>query len=268
MVGIGIALIILIGVWLWAIFPAVRRHRDRRWLNGATIAHRGLHDLTADMPENSLAAFREAVNAGYAIEIDIHLTADGQVVVFHDATLTRMCGAEVTIADATLRELNCYTLGTSAERIPTLQECLDTVAGQVPLLIEFKCENGETCHRLCEATNEILTRYEGAYCIQSFNPLVLRWYRRYRPDICRGQLATVQARKGALYTLLGQLLLNFLGRPDFVSYEHCYRRYFPLRVCARLGAFPVCWTIRSEEEKEAASTFFRTYIFENFIPKQ
>ncbi|MBR2338218.1 MAG: glycerophosphodiester phosphodiesterase [Clostridia bacterium] len=266
MIPVIVVLVVLAGLFVFAVCPATRRHAERRELQGRYIAHRGLHGLQAGTPENSLAAYRAAIEKGLAIEIDIHITTDGELVVFHDNTLTRMCGAEVRVEAATLEQLKQYRLSDSDERIPTLQECLDTVAGQVPLLIEFKCEDSVSCRRLCEAADAVLSRYTGKYWIQSFNPLVLQWYRRHRPAICRGQLATLHAKKGLLYDLLGQLLLNFLGRPDFVSYDQAHSRCFGLRVSVLLGAFPVGWTFRSQEAVDRHRGFFRTYIFENFIP--
>lgn len=258
----------LILLFLFLLFPAVRRHPDReRLLRGKLIAHRGLHAPVGDAPENSLGAFRAAIDAGFAIETDIHVTRDGEVIVFHDDTLTRMCGDDRRPEDLTLEELRQFRLAGSGEGIPTFREFLDTVGGKVPLLIEFKCTDRATCVRLCAAADEILSGYTGDYLIQSFYPFVLRWYRKNRPSVCRGQLSTAFRRDSFARKLLGCLLFNFLGRPDFISYEHKFERHICRRICCSvLGAFPVCWTIRSEEELTAAKKHFQTYIFENFLP--
>lgn len=253
----------LLLLFLFLIAPASRRHTDRALLRGRMIAHRGLH--SENIPENSLAAFRAAVEKGYAIENDIHLTADGEVVVFHDDTLTRLCGVDAKIEDKTLAELKELRLGGTDATIPTLRECLDTVNGAVPLLIEFKVVDGNA-NALCKAAASILADYSGGYCIQSFYPQVLLWYRKNKKCVCRGQLAEPFRGEALERRMLGMMLFNFLSRPDFISYEHSAARHLMRRLVAALGALPVAWTIRSEEELNKAKKEFDGYIFENFTP--
>ncbi len=260
----AVAAAVVVGLWWFLIAPARRRHPHRRVLEGAVIAHRGLHG--GQVPENSLPAFRAAIRQGLPIEIDIHITADNQLVVFHDDTLKRVCGVDGKIADCTLAQLKGYRLNGTDCTIPTLQECLDTVAGQVPLLIEFKCLDTATCRRLCEAADEVLRRYEGLYWVQSFYPFVLQWYRRHRPEICRGQLS-LYSEKGLAKQLLGKQLLNWISRPDFISYEYPGARRLNFRLAVGLGAHPVGWTFPSQQELDAYRPYYRTYIFENFLPK-
>ena len=264
-IAIGV-LLVLAALLLFLEMPALRRHPDRAHIQGRYIAHRGLHDQTPDTPENSLAAFRAAVERVYAIENDIHLTADGQVVVFHDDTLDRMCGVPGRPEEKTLAQLKELSLAGTAEKIPTLQECLDAVDGQVPLLIEFKCGTVAGARQLCAAADAILSAYKGEYWVQSFYPFILQWYKRHRPDICRGQLSAGFYHESLSHRLLGCLVFNCLGRPDFISYEHSNAGNVFLRLNIRLGALPVCWTLRSPEELERARRVFRTYIFERFIP--
>lgn len=260
-------LAVLLGLFLFLVFPSLRKHPDREVLNGLYIAHRGLHGLEPNTPENSLPAFQKAVDKGFGIEIDIHLTRDGEVVVFHDDTLTRVCGIDARVEDKTLSELKELRLLNTDCTIPTLQECLDTVNGQVPLLIEFKCVSLK-CDDLCRAADEILSKYKGKYLIQSFYPTVLRWYKKHRKDICRGQLASAFKGEELYKRLLGCLIFNFFGRPDFVSYEHKYRKNLCRRTVTKLGAFPVGWTFRSQEALDRDQSGFKSYIFENFIPKE
>lgn len=245
--------------------PAIKSHKDLELIKDKFIAHRGLHDET--IPENSLASFKAAAKQGFPIEIDIHLTKDGKVVVFHDETLKRMCGEDVCIADLTLREIKKYKLADSSEGIPTLTECLDTVKGKVPLLIEFKMERGNT-DALCKAANEILLHYKGDYLIQSFYPQVVHWYKSHRKDVCRGQLACVFRKKGFMKWLSGNLLLNLMGRPHFVSYKHTDHKNPMLKFVVWQGAYPIGWTFRSKEDLEADEKHFKTWIFENFDPKK
>ena len=262
--------IVLLAIYLFLIFPALRRHGDRVLMRGMYVAHRGLHSAAANIPENSLKAFWVAKELGFCIEIDIHLTKDGKVVVFHDDSTARICGKDVNIAEATLQELKALRLSGTDQQIPTLEEVLSLVDGKVPLLIEFKAKQ-KTCAALCAAADKILSRYKGKYIVQSFYPPVLGWYRKHRSDICRGILATDFARqKGNSFEkwLAGWLLFNFIGRPDFVSYDHHYTSSFGRSLCASLGAHSVCWTLRSKKELAAVKSYYATYIFENFLPEQ
>ena len=261
-----VTIIVLMALLLFLIFPSTRRHPDRRLLSGLYIAHRGLHDLIENTPENSLAAFRAACDNGFAIENDIHLTADGEVVVFHDDTTLRMCGVDRKVEEMTLAELKELRLLDTDEQIPTLKECLDLVNGKVPLLIELKSVGGNS-DSLCTAANEILRDYKGKYIIQSFYPPVVAWYRKNRSDICRGQLSEVFGKKHPqYYKLLSCLLSNVIARPDFVSYNFKHEGFFFRRLCVALGAMSVGWTFRSKEEVASVKERFETYIFENFLP--
>lgn len=256
-------LLALVLLLFYLIAPTFRRHKDRALLKGKMIAHRGLHG--GNIPENSLAAFRAAIAKGYAIENDIHLTADGELVVFHDDTLRRMCGVDAKVESMTLAELKALCLGDTEETVPTLRECLALVDGKVPLLIEFKVVDGNT-KALCEAAAKLLYHYDGAYCIQSFYPQVLLWYRRHRKCVCRGQLAEPFRGEAIHRHMLGMMLFNFLSRPDFVSYEHSAARHPMRRTVTALGALPLAWTIRSKEELDKAKKEFDGYIFEGFEP--
>lgn len=262
-----LVVILLICLLLFLLFPSPRCHPDRQLLKGRYIAHRGLHNLSDGTPENSLAAFRTALEYGYAIEIDIHLTADNEVVVFHDDDLQRMCGVPGRPENMTLAELKALRLGGTDEQIPTLQECLDTVNGRVPLLIEFKCMTA-TCKALCSTADEILSVYDGAYCIQSFYPPVLLWYRRHRREICRGQLASAFPKEALYKQLLGCMVFNFLARPDFVSYDHRYVGHLCRRLCSLLGAYPVGWTFEDQTALDDCRQAFGAYIFEGFLPRE
>ena len=251
-------------IYVFLIMPRAVEGADMDMLS-CDFAHRGL--WSEKYPENSLAAFELAARAGYGIELDIQLSRDKKVVVFHDETLKRMCGEDVCIADLTLRELKKYRLSQTSETIPTLTECLDVVKGRVPLLIEFKMERGNT-KELCKAANDILKHYKGEYLIQSFYPQVVRWYKIHRKDVCRGQLACKFRKKGFMKWLSGNLLLNFLGRPHFVSYKFSDHKNPMLKFVIWQGAYPVGWTYRSKDELCENRKYFKTWIFEGFDPKE
>lgn len=230
-------------------------------------AHRGLFDNESDAPENSLAAFRKAVDAGYGMELDVQLSKDDKLVVFHDATLKRMCGVEGNVWDYTLEELQMFKLKNSKETIPTFEDVLKLVDGRAPLIVEYKMDRPPT--KVCELGNELLSRYKGAYCIESFHPFALMWYKKHRPDVMRGQLSgnmsqqTKNPKLKAVYTLVTYLLTNVLTRPDFIAYDHRYVNNISRRVCRSLGALSVTYTIKSVERYEEVKDEFDLFIFDS-----
>lgn len=182
-------------------------------------AHRGLHDHASGLPENSMPAFARAVKQGYGIELDVQLTADGQVVVFHDSDLKRACQEQGKLAQMTYSDLQSLQIFNSQETIPLFSEVLSLVAGQVPLIVEIKAEEARVAN-LCQAVRALLADYRGSYCIESFNPLVLANFKKHAPHLIRGQLSgRFSDRKGLLYWLLRNLWLNSLSKPDFIAYE-------------------------------------------------
>lgn len=256
--------------YLFCLAPG-RDRRDRlKTFEERYIAHRGLFDNAGAAPENSLGAFRLAVEKGYGIELDVQLTADRRLVVFHDKTLKRMCGVNAALRKCSYQELQQYTLMASEERIPLLEEALKEIGGKVPLIVEIKSDGD--WREVAEATAEIMDRYEGCYCVESFYPLVLGWFRKNRPEVIRGQLATDFFKSGTekkwyRKVLASNLLLNFKSRPDFIAYNHLYAGQFSYRLCRQL--FPVgnaAWTIKSQEELAQAEKTFQIIIFDSFVP--
>ncbi len=248
--------------------PRMINRADRTPFYNRHYAHRGLFDNDSEAPENSLAAFKKAVDAGYGIELDVQLSKDDKLVVFHDATLNRMCGIDGKVWDYTLEELKQFKLANSNESIPTFEEFLEVVDGKVPFILEFKLDRAQT--RVCELANEVLKNYNGVYCIESFHPLALLWYRKNRPDVLRGQLCEEFFRnpefKGKLlYMILPYLPFNFLTKPDFIAYNHKHWNNISNRLCKLLGALPVCYTIKSVEEYEKAKEHFDLIIFDSCI---
>lgn len=267
-----IVLIILLAaavLYLLMIMPRMIGKPDaaafRKWL----YAHRGLHDNQSDAPENSMRAFRNAVDAGFGIELDVQMTKDKVPVVFHDDTLKRICGAEGKVRDYTFEELEQFPLCGSDQTIPRLEDVLKLVDGKVPLIVELKIE--ATDLSVCPAADKLLSDYKGLYCIESFNPLGLFWYRRHRGRVVRGQLSEGFLRQkdfsGALYFILQNLLLNWLTKPDFIAYNHKHHDVLSRRLCRRLYRnTAAAWTIKSREELEAARQHFDIFIFDSFLP--
>ena len=227
------------------------------------IAHRGLHDNDAGVPENSLAAFRAALDAGFGIEFDLNLTADDQIVVFHDDTLERVCGDPRRVCDCTYEELSRLRLFDTDERIPLFSELLALVAGRQTMIVEFKTP--PRLRLLCEKAYAMLREYDGPYCIESFHPNTLRWFRKNAPGVVRGQLAGPAALypKRWMGAIMGASLTNFLTRPHFSAYLFIAA---PRRVTQRLyrlfGGKTAAWTVRSAEDYRLCRRYFDAVIFE------
>ena len=169
-----------------------------------------------------MKAFELAVEAGYGIEMDVQLTKDNIPVVFHDKTLKRMCGKDGYVWEYTLEELQQNTLADSKEQIPTFEEVLKLIDGKVPLIIEYKMDNPNI--KVCELGDQLLSKYNGIYCIESFHPKAVRWYRKHRPEIIRGQLSMDFSKdekyNAPYFFFMTYLLTNFITRPDFIAYHH------------------------------------------------
>lgn len=268
---IVICILVLAVLYLLMIMPRVAGKPDTapfiRWL----YAHRGLHDNRTDAPENSLRAFQKAVEAGFGIEMDIQMTKDHVPVVFHDFTLKRICNADGKIADYTFEELQQFRLCDSDQKIPKFEDVLKLVDGKVPLIVELKIEALDTS--ICPAGDKLLSAYKGMYCIESFNPLGVFWYRRHRKEIVRGQLSDAFLKegeyRGVLYFLLQNLVFNFLTKPDFIAYHHKYPEMLSRRICRGLYRnTAAAWTIKSQKELDAARKNFDIYIFDSFMPER
>lgn len=273
-----IALYIALGVlafafalYIFLIFPSGRVKKTAEFFGGCkAYAHRGLHG--ADVPENSLTAFDLACKAGYGIELDVHITADGKLVVFHDDTLLRMCGVDEKTESKTLAELRALKLAGSEEHIPSFREVLDLVDGRAPLVVEIKGSKvGD--NRVCELTAEMLDGYNGKYCIESFNPFYVSWWKKNRKNVVRGQLSSKMTKESsgmgdAANFALTNMLLSVLARPDFLAYDVKEKNQPSFRIARALGGYPVAWTIRSKEDEKAAKGVFKAIIFENITPSE
>lgn len=233
-------------------------------------AHRGLHNV--ERPENSMAAFRAALESGYGIELDVHLMKDGNLAVIHDSSLKRTAGADVRIEDLTLEQLDAYRLNGTDEKIPLFSQVLQLFAGKTPLIVELKCENNNYV-ALCEAAMALLDQYDGAYCVESFDPRVVLWLKRNRPNVIRGQLAenwfkVKNSMPGLLKFLLACLTGNFIITPDFTAYKFADRKMFGIDICRKLWKVQgVSWTIRTPEDLKTAEQEGWIPIFEGFIPE-
>ncbi len=264
-----LCVLLLITLYLLLIMPRMLGKPDTAGFCEWLYAHRGLHDNRSDAPENSLRAFEKAVDAGFGIELDIQLSKDRVPVVFHDYTLKRICGVEGKVEDYTFEELQKFRLCGSDQRIPKFEEVLKLVDGQVPLIVEFKIER--TNLALCPIADKLLRGYKGMYCIESFNPAGVYWYRKHHGEVVRGQLSDAFLKEGKyvgiLYFVLQNLLLNFLAKPDFVAYNHKYPKVLSRRLCRNFyHNTAAAWTIKSEGELEKSREHFDIFIFDSFVP--
>ena len=270
MLRIIMILIVLILLYLLMIMPGIFHRPDFRPLCGYYYAHRGLHDNTGAAPENSMAAFQKAVLSGYGIELDVQLTKDRIPVVFHDETLKRICGSDGTLRQYTYQELKQFSLCRSSEQIPLFEDVLRLVNGAVPLIIEIKTY--ESASAVCSSVDAILRNYSGVYCMESFHPFSLIWYRLYRPEIIRGQLSSHFGGNGKRETwyeaAVHYLLTNILCKPNFIAYDHRYKNNLSRKLCRLLYHIPcAAWTIKSQEELNLCRNDFDLFIFEGFVPK-
>ena len=261
-------IILLFILYLFLIAP--KKTKDMEKYKNVKYAHRGLHDDR--LAENSMSAFRAAVEAGFGIELDVQLSKDGELVVFHDGTLKRVCGIEGNVIDFTADELSNFKLSGTEDTIPRFSEVLAIVNGRVPLLVEIK--EGMHGTPVTEAACKILSEYKGPFIVESFNPIALKVVRKQLPKVSRGFLSQhyyeMEKFRKPLYFILQSLLSNAFCRPAFIAYNHKHASCFGLRfVRAFFGAPTIAWTICSpEEEEEAYKNGFDTVIFENYVPSK
>lgn len=262
--------------YLYSISPNKDRTRRKRLLpfEAVRIAHRGLFDNQAEYPENSLSAFKRAMDYGFGIELDVRLTKDGIPIVFHDEDLNRVCKINKKIEELTYNDLKRYTIFNSNEHIPRLDQVLELINGKVPLVIEIKAEYSVS--EICRKTMFQLYRYPGHYCIESFSPFVLAWFEKHEPYVLRGQLSmdffneSTQINKPfAVKFAAKNLMINIISHPDFISYELDGTNSVPMILERKFHeAKTAAWGVHSKEDLKFADQFFDIIIFDGFIPKE
>ncbi|MDO4489225.1 MAG: glycerophosphodiester phosphodiesterase family protein [Eubacteriales bacterium] len=233
-------------------------------------AHRGYHDKPV-VPENSIPAFKRAIDRGWGAELDVHIIKDGSLVVFHDSDLKRCTGEEGILENLTLDEVKRLRLEGTDECIPTFDEVLELFENTTPLIIELKNYGGN--HRaLTEAVVKRLKTYKGLYCIESFDPRVVKDYKELSPETVRGQLSCNFFKDGEGLPLwqklmLTPMLMNPITKPDFAAYKFEDRGNLFLKLSILFGAKEVSWTISNKADFDTCMRLGIIPIFERFDPE-
>ena len=262
-------LIVLLAVYLYMIAPEKKRP-DAGFLDGWLYAHRGLHDGTKKVIENSMEAFRLAVENGYGMELDVQLTRDGKLVVHHDGSLKRVTGVDKQVHDVDYADLPLLPDGS---KIPLFTEVLSMVDGRAPIIVEVKHNGGSA--KNAAAAWEILKTYKGPYCVESFNPAAMQYFRKHAPHVVRGQLASGGKWKKedlnfVSYIALRSLMVNVVSRPHFVAYSVPTDRTVSMWLMKHVfKPLLACWTVRDQKVlDDARKEGYQYPIFELFSPKK
>jgi len=250
------------GAAAFLLAPEKTSKEKREPFFGRNFAHRGLHEEDKSIPENSLPAFAEAAALGYGVELDVHITHDGELAVFHDGDTKRACGVEGVIEDMTVDELKKLRLFGTEYHIPLLSEVLELLGADCPVIIELK--RGDRNRELCEKTYAMMKKFGGKYCVESFDPRIVAWFRHNAPEVLRGQLATEPSEMAKDTSrlnafMVGNLLTNFMARPNFIAYG-LRRKPFPAKLCEKMGAMKVAWVAHDgSSEKANDAVIFEFY---------
>lgn len=236
------------------------RIKSNDWLLTVPIAHRGLWGN--EIQENSIPAFINAAQNGFAIETDLYSTLDGEIVCFHDQNLLRLTGVNKNIYELTLKEIKTLSINGGKEKIPTLKEVLSAVDGKTPLLIEFKDQPNKN---YVDSAVKILKNYSGKFAVQSFNPFILKKIKKLAPDFLRGILSSniPDVKSKIKHFVVKKMPFNFLCKPDFISYEYSG---LPLKKSVKKNRPVLAWTVESKEIQNKIKTYCDNIIFEKFIP--
>ncbi len=233
------------------------------FLKGNLIAHRGFHNLKEGIPENSLAAFKRAIRNNYVIELDVHLTSDNKIVVFHDYNLKRACGVNKVIESCTYDELLKYNLFNTNHKIPLLSSVLNLVNGKVGLLIETKTINFNG--NLERELSKLLDNYNGSFAIQSFNFFSINWFRKHKKKYVVGLLSSDFNKRNIsnLRKWIGKtLLMDIILRTDFISYDinALPSSYVQNK---RKSKLVLGWTVRNKADFTKGKRYCDNFICEN-----
>jgi glycerophosphoryl diester phosphodiesterase len=240
------------------------------FITARPIAHRGLHDITQGIVENTASAFAGAIARGYAIECDLQLTGDGEAVVFHDERVERLTQGRGMVRDLTAAEMKKLAIRQSGDHVQTLGELLEQVNGKVPLIIELK-SHWDGDERLAARALAVLKGYGGPHCLMSFDPDIVAAVRRMSPQTIRGIVAerAFDSYYDALPLKTQMELRTFSHinrtRPDFVSFFFGDLPWAPVTALRAAGTPVITWTIRSADQAWTALRCSDQITFEGFL---
>lgn len=238
------------------------------WLIQKPLSHRGM--FTKELPENTIGAFENAVKNNYGCELDVQMTTDGVIVVFHDYDMTRLTGHNGDIREKSYEEIKNYKINNTKYGIPTFEEVLKVVDGKIPLLVEVK--NHKNIGPMDKKVRDILRNYKGEFAIESFNPFIVRWFYKNAPEMIRGQLSCPFDGDD-----LPKYQKKILRRMPFVKYNHSQfiaydiddidknkkvmkykNKHIPI----------VAWTCRDPKKAIETKKYYDNYIFEGYVPDE
>ena len=266
----GIVIVILILLYVLCCMPYRAKKEQKAPFSGLYAAHRGLYEKDQSVPENSLEAFRRAAANGYGVELDVQLTKDGEVVVFHDDSVDRMTDAKGRVDSFTLQELQALPLMGTAERIPLFTDVMAVLDGVSPTIVELKTT--KDIDPLCRKTLAILRTLKGPFCVESFDPRIVRWFYKNAPDLMRGQLTESyrcwrKAGKSVWQSfLMGTLCFNFLSHPQFIAFGRG-RRPLSWFLGKLFGTAHVFWTALPDHDQALLQKRYDCIIFQYYRPE-
>ena len=232
------------------------------WLTERPIAHRGLHKAGTERVENTIPAIKAAIDAGYAIEVDVQLCKDGGVAVIHDRTLSRLTNQSGYLPDMTLEEVTAIEVTGSNSNIASLQQLLDIVDSKVPLFIELKVIREDKASALPKAMINTLRAYNGPLAVMSFHPLAIKWFKKNAPDIPRGMVLEESKKRFKFNMGIRRHRYCKIAGAQFIAHDV---KSLPNRFCKRwreMGHPLVTWTVNSKELEERAAKYADQPIFE------
>lgn len=267
MIYVLLGLLLIIGLYFILIAPSTDKINMDQFLEW-DYAHRGLFDNSLSIPENSMPAIEKALHYNYGMEFDVQITKDKRLILFHDWTMKRMCGLDKKIKDLSLKQIYAHPLLNTEHRPPLFTDVLKKVNGRVPLIIELKAQ-GTDVDEICFLVSQALDAYKGPFMVESFNPLIVRWFKKNKPQYIRGQLSSGKFENTNIIQsfFMKYLFVNALSRPHFVAYEHLYKKNLSLKIINNIWDIPlVAYTIKSKKAYSQAKPPFNIIIFEGFMP--
>lgn len=239
-------------------------NKEIEWLIDIKIAHRGLHYLEKGIPENTIAAFSKAIEKSIAIELDVHILKDNNIIVFHDDTLNRCCNINKKIKDLTIKDIKEVKLFNTEHKISTFSDVLDYIDARVPIVIEVKTD--VSSKRICPELLKSLENYNGKFAIKSFNPAVCLWLKKHAPNITRGLLITDFKKEKGLNLLkklfISSMLFVPIYKPNFLSVRLSMLKNKKIKNMREKGYTILGWTFKNKTDYIKYHSYCDSYIFE------